>query len=334
MRASSAPAASPLNSRPMTSPVPHADACVLVTGANGFIGTHSVLHLESLGCRVVPVDVAPRSPHLSLLPVATPSILMDITDAPAFAALCRDNDVTHVMHLAYPGRGSDAEVLGFCVQAMRNILDAATTLALRRVVFASSGAVYGRILRGTPIREDEPVQIHPTFAYRSVKILGEWMGAMHARQSGTGFVALRLASVYGPGVAIGMGAALTRGVLGGPCRPYLTRSPIDDPLHASDAARALGIACFHDSPPSLAYNIGSGVPWGDEDMARAIRRHLPEIDFEIGTHHDPEAQAFRQRDILDMTRAREELGFAPAHDLESGIAAMAGWLRENRSRLA
>ena len=47
----------------------------------------------------------------SLLPVATPSILMDVTDAPAFAALCREKHVTHVMHLAYPGRGSDADVL-------------------------------------------------------------------------------------------------------------------------------------------------------------------------------------------------------------------------------
>ncbi len=310
-----------------------AGACVLVTGANGFIGSHTVLHLESLGCRVVPVDVAPRSANLSLLPVAAPSILMDVTDAPAFASLCREKAVTHAMHLAYPGRGSDAEVLGFCVQAMRNILDAATTLSMQRVVFASSGAVYGRILRGTPIREDEPVAIHPTFGYRSVKILGEWMGEMHARQAGTAFIALRLASVYGPGVSIGVGAALTRGVLGDPCRPSLTRSPIDDPVHASDAARALGIACFHDKPPSLAYNIGSGTPYGDEDMARAIRRHLPELAFEIGSHHDPEAQKFRQRDIMNMSRARDELGFVPEFDLDRGIAAMAGWLGENRSRL-
>ena len=310
------------------------DACVLVTGANGFIGSHTVLHLESLGCRVVPVDVAPRSPNLSLLPVATPSILMDVTDTAAFASLCRESGVTHLVHLAYPGRGSDADVLGFCVQAMRNILDAAKTLAMRRVVFASSGAVYGRLLRGTPIREHEPVSIHPTFGYRSVKILGEWMGEMHARQFGTSFVALRLASVYGPGVSIGVGAALTRGVLGDPCRPYLTRSTIDDPLHANDAARALGIACFHASPRSLAYNIGSGTPYGDEDMARAIRRHLPELAFEIGTHHDPEAQKFRQRDIMDMSLARDELGFVPEFDLDRGIEALAEWLRENRSRLA
>ena len=310
------------------------DSAVLVTGANGFVGSHTVMYLESLGYRVVPADVLPRSHNLSLLAINTPTTCFDATDATAFNDICRREGVTHIVHLAYPGQGRDADILNFCVQAMRNILEAASELRMKRVVFASSGAVYGRLRtpRGL-ILESDTVPLHPAFLYRSVKLLGEWMGDLHAQHSGTRFVALRLASVYGPGVAIGMGEALKQGILGRPCRPYLTRSPVDDPIHASDAARAIQIACFCENPASRAYNIGAGAPCSDEDMARAIRRHLPELAFELGKHHDAAAQTFRQRDIMDTTLARKELGFVPEYDLDSGIAALAQWLRTFRDRL-
>ena len=42
---------------------------------------------------------------------------------------------------------------------------------------------------------------------------------------------------------------------------------------------------------------------------------------------------FRQRDILDVTRAREELGFVPQFDLDSGIAEIAAWVRSEKKHL-
>ena len=47
-------------------------ATILITGANGFIGSHTSLLMETLGHKVVPVDVAPRSPDLSLLGIRHP----------------------------------------------------------------------------------------------------------------------------------------------------------------------------------------------------------------------------------------------------------------------
>ena len=57
---------------------------VLITGANGFIGSHVTRLMESLGHKVIAIDVVPRSPDLSLLGIATSSHLMNVTDDMAF----------------------------------------------------------------------------------------------------------------------------------------------------------------------------------------------------------------------------------------------------------
>jgi nucleoside-diphosphate-sugar epimerase len=54
---------------------------VLITGANGFIGSHFTCLMESLGYNVVPIDVVPRSPDLALLGVNGPSHIIDVADA-------------------------------------------------------------------------------------------------------------------------------------------------------------------------------------------------------------------------------------------------------------
>ena len=59
-------------------------AKILITGANGFIGSHTTLLMENLGHKVIPIDVAPRSPDLSLLGIKASSRIMNVTDSAAF----------------------------------------------------------------------------------------------------------------------------------------------------------------------------------------------------------------------------------------------------------
>src|SRR5512142_542170 len=101
---------------------------VLITGANGFIGSHATLLLESLGHRVLPVDLFPRSADLSLLPIETPSVLIDVTDGNAFRAFCARQQPTHLFHAAHPKRDENPDVLDFCYRALTNILETAKAL--------------------------------------------------------------------------------------------------------------------------------------------------------------------------------------------------------------
>jgi len=253
----------------------------------------------------------------------------------SFRKLCEKEKVTHIIHIAQPRLEEDPNVLNLSFLAMHNILETAKEMNIRRVVFTSYGAIYGQFRKKdhSLIREDDAVALYPTFLYRSSKILGEWLGDFYAQHHGVSFIALRISSVCGPGQAKGIGAAIKHGILGGECRPYLTRVP-DDLIFVKDVAQAIRLACFCQGPRGRAYNIVSGKPYFEEDLEGAMRRQLPEVCFEISKHPNVATiGSHRQRDILDTTLARNELGFIPEFDLDRGIAAIAEWVKKEKGRL-
>lgn len=308
---------------------------VLVTGANGFIGSHFTRLLESLGHKAIPVDVLPRSAELSLLPIKTSTHILNVTDGAILRELCDRERPTHVFHAAHPPRDETPAVLNYCYHAMTNILEAARDLHIKRVVYSSSASIYGQLKKSdhSAIREDDAVTIYPTYFYRAAKTVSEWIGNFYQERHGVSFVALRFSSVYGPGLPRSIPLELKKGILGQPCRPFLTRV-LDDPIYVDDVTDAVRRALFSDNPLSRSYNIGLGRTHDSEDLRRAIRKALPELSFDIGKHPKAaEVGAHRDRDVLDITRAQEELGWSPQVDLDDGIARVAAWLIENKAKL-
>ncbi len=308
---------------------------VLVTGANGFIGSHATLVMESLGHKVVPIDVVPRAADLSLLGIKTPSHIMNVTAAAAFRALCDKEKPTHIFHAAHPPRDETPNVLNYCYHAMTNILEAAKDLKIARVVYSSSASIYGQLKKpdGSLIKEDDAVTIYPTYFYRAAKTVSEWMGDFYKEKHGVDFVALRYSSVYGPGLYRSIPLELKKGILGQPCRPFLTRQ-VDDLIYVDDVIDAVRRALFADKPLSRAYNIGLDKAYTSEDLKRAIQKALPDLPFEIGLHPNAaQVGPHRDRNPLDISLAKKELGWAPTIYLEEGIARLANWLKEHKSDL-
>ena len=308
---------------------------VLITGANGFIGSHVTRLLESLGHKVIAIDVLPRSTDLSLLGIKTPSHIVNVTDATAFRELCVKEKPTHIFHAAHPPRDETPSVLHYCYHAMTNILEAARDLKIKRVVYSSSASIYGQLMKrdGSLVGEEDAVSIYPTYFYRAAKTVSEWMGDFYKEKQGVSFVALRYSSVYGPGLYRSIPLELKKGILGQPCRPFLTR-PQDDPVYVDDVADAVRSALFADKPLSRAYNIGLDKTYHSEDLAQAIRKALPELKFEIGEHPNAaEVAPHRLRNPLNISLAKKELDWAPTIYLEEGIARLAAWLTEHKARL-
>ena len=260
---------------------------------------------------------------------------MNVTDAREFRALCEREEPTHIFHAAHPPRDESPSVINYCYHAMTNILDMARDLKLKRVVYSSSASIYGQLKKpdGSLVKEEDAVSIYPTYFYRASKTVSEWMGDFYKEKHGVDFVALRYSSVYGPGLYRSIPLELKKGVLGQPCRPFLTR-PQDDLIYIDDIADAVQRALFTDKRLSRAYNIGLDKSYVSDDLKRAIQKALPDLKFEIGQHPNAaEVAPHRNRDPLDISLAKRELGWEPKIYLEDGIARLAGWLTEHKARL-
>ena len=159
------------------------------------------------------------------------------------------------------------------------------------------------------------------------------MGNFYKEKHGVDFVALRYSSVYGPGLYRSIPLELKKGILGQPCRPFLTR-PLDDLIYIDDVADAVGRALFAEKPLSRAYNIGLDKAYVSEDLRRAIQKALPDLNFAIGEHPNAaEVAPHRLRSPLDISLAKKELGWTPKIYLEDGIARLAQWLQSHRASL-
>jgi len=311
-------------------------ATILITGANGFIGSHFTKLMESQGHKVVPIDVVPRAPDLTLLGIEAASRIMNVTDNSAFRALCEKERPTHLFHAAHPPRDETPTVLDYCYKAMTNILEAAKDLQIQRVVYSSSASIYGQVSKpdGGLVKEDDAVTIYPTYFYRAAKTVSEWMGNFYKEKHGVDFVALRYSSVYGPGLYRSIPLELKKGVLGGVCQPFLTR-PLDDLIYVDDVVDAISRALFTQGRLSKAYNIGLDKAYVSDDLRRAIHKALPDLAFEIGKHPNAaEVAPHRLRSPLDISLARKELGWQPKIYLDEGIAKLAAWLKAHQAKLS
>lgn len=183
---------------------------VLVTGGAGFIGAYVTRRLLQRGCRVVVYDLQPRGNVLDLLlpghqaaenaPVLEQG---EITDAFRLMAICRQHEVEAVVHLASP---LTMDVVASPATGVRDIcLGTHTAFAtarearLRRVVWASSVAIYGPAGDYPAGALSETAFHHPPNLYGASKSLCETMARQMAETDDIDIIGLRLSVVYGAG---------------------------------------------------------------------------------------------------------------------------------------
>lgn len=169
-------------------------SAVLITGAGGYVG-HLVATRLAEQRRVVGVDVRTR-------PVPFELRRMDVRD-PALADLMREEEVSHVVHLAavLEGSGDRARDFDIDVNGTANVVAACVDTGVRHLTVTSSGAAYGyHPDNPVPLREDHPLRGNPEFAYSDHKRqVEELLGEARTRHPGLGQLVLRVGTVLGIG---------------------------------------------------------------------------------------------------------------------------------------
>jgi UDP-glucose 4-epimerase len=309
---------------------------ILVTGGLGFIGLHTARALLDAGEDVVLTRYrAWRLPGF-LEPDLGARLhveAVDLADGWALLDAMRRHRVTGVVHLAAPALGSGpAQELASAAQALVNVLEASRQHGVRRVSLASSLAVYSNAGAG-PWREDLPLPVESDSHTAAVKKAMEIAGLHFADSTGLDVVVLRLAMIYGPlyhsmanlpsrlcHAAVRGIAPNLDGVLGGP--PIAEASA--DLCHVRDCARGIRLAHLCGSLRHRVYNVGAGRPVTNGELAAAVRRAVPPAEIALPSGHPGprSADAF-----MDVSRLRDDTGYAPAHDIVSGVADYVEWLR-------
>lgn len=298
---------------------------VLVTGGAGFVGANLVAYLLDRGHEVSVIDdlsVGARPPWWGRRDRPR-SLHGSIEDGRAVGRAVKGADA--VVHLAAkPGVGDSVahpEVdFATNVQGTFTVVDAARRAAVRRFVFASSGAV----LAGAkpPLREDmAPAPLSP---YGASKLYGE---GMTAAVSAFGMVgtALRFTNVYGPlcGHKKSVVATfLSRALAGRPLVVYGTGRQTRDFLYVEDVCRAVEKALSADR--GGVYHLGTGRETSVNDLVKRVRRATGQ---KVPVERRPARPADAARSFVDLSAVRRGLRWSPQIDLDEGLARTAAWMR-------
>jgi UDP-glucose 4-epimerase len=303
----------------------------LVTGGAGFIGSNLVDALLDQGAEVDVVDtlVTGRRSNLEAGALDRGARLheVDITDAPALNALVGDIAPDVIYHLAAqidvrksiedPAFDASVNVVGTI-----NVLEAARLAGVGRVVNTSTGgAIYGD---ADKIPSDETTVPLPMAAYGQSKFCAERYLGWYGRLYGQSNVTLRLGNVFGPrqdplgeaGVI-----AIFCGKLRDGTRPTIfgDGTQTRDYIYVGDVVRAQLAA--GQSSVTGEINVGTGRETTVLDIVEVMK----ELEPEAAAGFDPAFADARlgeiERSCLDVTRAREELGFEAQTTLRDGMRA-------------
>jgi UDP-glucose 4-epimerase len=306
---------------------------ILVTGAAGFIGSHTCDLLLAAGHEVVGVDNLRTGKRDNLAAALRHSRFKfceeDASVRGAIDALCERVGPDAIVHLAalvsVPESISDpAANFRLNVEMTQHVIEAARRQGVRRIVFASSAAIYGDNPELPLTERSEPRPISP---YGGAKLASEALLFGHGAAFGITVRCLRYFNVYGPrqdpkspysGV---ISIFADRLKAGAPMRILGDGQQTRDFVSVFDVARANLLAATSGAVRSGAVNICTGTPTSLNELAKILRGAFPNSpDAEYGP---PRAGDIRHS-LGSPARAAEELGWKPEIALEPGLMQ---WLR-------
>jgi UDP-glucose 4-epimerase len=292
---------------------------VLLTGAAGLIGRVSARLLDEGGHEVLATDLLPPPADSHGLPWRRLDVRQGEQVRATLAAFAPDA----VVHLAarhfipwcerFPAATLKTNVVGF-----QNVIEGVPRAGTRKLVFASSAAVYGPSSR--PLAETSA--LGPDDVYGTSKVMGEQLLALaRARRTGFDAVVLRLFNTIGPGDAnphlVPRLLAELRG--GGEQVRLGNLQSVRDFIYVEDVARAIVAAVETELPGLTSINVGSGRGRSVEEVVRAIEEL---VGHALRIVSVPARRRTVDRPFLvaDIARARALLGWEPAVSFAEGLA--------------
>ncbi|MDT7753816.1 MAG: hypothetical protein QOD96_7478 [Pseudonocardiales bacterium] len=322
---------------------------VLVTGAQGFVGSWLAERLLDEGAHVVTLlrDFEPDARfNTERIGDRCTQVRADLIDYEAIVRTLNEHAVRAVFHLAAQtivGTANRSPLSTFetNIRGTYTLLEACRAVGvvgdqIERIVVASSDKAYGSHEQ-LPYREDFPLQ--PSFPYDVSKAATDMIARSYAVTYDMPVAVTRLANIYGGGDANSsriVPDSIQRLQEGKQPVIRSDGSPERDYMYVEDAVNAyLAIAESLDDRAmwGRAWNAGTGKPVAVRDVvARLIAVSGKDLEPDIQGEGTPHGEIDRQ--FLDSSAIKAQLGWEPRWDLDRGLAATWDWYSGAGSRPA
>lgn len=294
---------------------------VLVTGGNGFIGTHIVRELVHRGIDVVSFDIISPHEHIAGVEYYTGTVMDPFTIS---RLLKRCDAVFHLAAILGVKR-ADVDLLRCMtinIQGTINVLEACVMSGCTDIVLTSSSEVFGDV-NTSKIHETSP--FNPKSGYAVSKLASEHFVEAFRKEYGIQYRIVRFFNIYGPGqVAEFVLPRFIKMVQNNmPPRIYGDGQQVRSFCHIRDAGRAVVDLFLNENTRNQAFNVGNDLePITMTGLAHRILHHM-EADLvpEYVSFDGSDRQSCREiyYRVPDITKIRQCISYAPALSLDEGI---------------
>jgi len=314
---------------------------ILVTGGAGFIGSHLVEKLLSVGHEVVILDdfndfYDPQIKHANIADFEKNVAVchVDLRENDSVRSVFRRKKVDVIVHLAaragvrpsiqQPRLYYDTNVIGTL-----HLLEAARVTGVERFIFASSSSVYGAS-KAIPFSEEQHLT-QTLSPYGATKIGGEFLCSTYSHLYQMRIVALRYFTVYGPRQRpdLAIHQFTQRIFAGQPIDQFGDGTTRRDYTYIDDVVQGTMAALNYGGPLYDFFNLGESQTIQLKELISAIENALGKT---AKINELPEQPGDMPLTYADISKARKLLGYDPTTKLSEGLPKFVDWfLRTQRT---
>ncbi len=310
---------------------------VMVTGGTGQVGAFLSKSLLRSGQEVLVFDAKPNLENIREIRDRVTLVEGDVTNLPSIVETIRKYRVETVYHLAavvvLDSRENPLKSANVNCMGTVNVFEAGKTTGLKRIIYMSSSAVYGRPeAYGREVVSEDDVPRCPIDPYSATKVMNEVFGQHYFSKFGVKTLGLRLAATWGPGRYVGFTGAFNDMVR----RLAIGESASLPPDFAFPGAQLrwlyvedLGDLLVHagtvgeGSIKRRLYNVGTRGPFTPVDFVSTLKEVLPDARLSVEWRDRPTESALSVAGPsgldIDCGRFYEELGYHEKATLKSSI---------------